>query len=128
MLHLNRERVGVKGTSGTSRGTREDRRARAMKTGVATVPCALGMIVPSASRVHGAAAAGPPEDDAAAGDAWYSDLVVLPDMSIGLLYETNATGWQSIWFARFTLEWLTDGKDKIVPKARTEPESPDGVK
>jgi len=37
-------------------------------------------------------------------DASYSDMAVLPDMSIGLLYETNATGWQSIWFARFTLD------------------------
>jgi len=37
-------------------------------------------------------------------------------MSVGLLYETNATGWRSIWFARFTLEWLTDGKDRIEAK------------
>ena len=51
------------------------------------------------------------------GSAGYSDLVVLPDMSIGCLYETNDGGWHSIRFARFTLEWLTDGRDKIVPKA-----------
>jgi len=49
-------------------------------------------------------------------DASYTGLVVLPDQSIGLLYETNSTGWQSIWFARFTLEWLTDGKDRVASR------------
>ncbi|MBL8796898.1 MAG: exo-alpha-sialidase [Planctomycetia bacterium] len=48
-------------------------------------------------------------------DVSYTGLVVLPDQSIGMLYATNSTGWQSIWFARFTLEWLTDGKDRVVP-------------
>jgi len=47
------------------------------------------------------------------GRASYSDLVVLPDMSIGCLYETSDGGWQSIRFARFTLEWLTEGRDKL---------------
>jgi sialidase-1 len=51
-------------------------------------------------------------------DASYSDMALLPDMSIGLLYETNATGWQSIWFARFTLEWLTDGRDRMTPETQ----------
>jgi sialidase-1 len=42
----------------------------------------------------------------------YSDLAVLPDNSIGLLYE-NGTGHyhDKITFARFNLEWLTQGKD-----------------
>jgi sialidase-1 len=47
------------------------------------------------------------------GNASFSDLVVLPDTSIGCLYETNDGGWQQIRFARFTLEWLTGGKDKL---------------
>jgi len=46
-------------------------------------------------------------------DASYGDMTVLPDMSSGLLYETNATGWHLIWFARFTLDWLTEGKDRL---------------
>ena len=50
------------------------------------------------------------------GSACYSDLVFFPDFSIGCLYETNDGAWQSIRFARFTLEWLTDGKDKVVVK------------
>jgi sialidase-1 len=39
----------------------------------------------------------------------YSCLTVLKDMSIGCLYETGGR----IRFARFTLEWLTDGRDRI---------------
>lgn len=40
----------------------------------------------------------------------YSGLIRLSNGDIGLLYE--ATGHTEIRFARFTLEWLTDGKDK----------------
>ena len=47
------------------------------------------------------------------GRASYSNMVVLPDMSIGCVYETSDGGWQSIRFARFTLEWLTKDKDKL---------------
>jgi sialidase-1 len=39
------------------------------------------------------------------GSAAYSDLVVLPDRTIGCLYERDNYG--KITFARFTLEWLT---------------------
>jgi sialidase-1 len=45
------------------------------------------------------------------GSAAYSDLVVLPDKSIGCLYERDNYG--KISFARFTLEWLTEGKDRL---------------
>jgi hypothetical protein len=48
----------------------------------------------------------------AQGKTGFSDLVVLPDMSIGCLYEAHRPGPQSI---RFALEWLTDGKDKVKP-------------
>lgn len=57
----------------------------------------------------------------------YSHLAVLPDMSIGCSYDggpkgavglsedekKKAKGGWSCCFARFTLEWLTDGKDKV---------------
>ena len=49
-----------------------------------------------------------------AGPSAYSCLVVLPDMTIGCLYEggqTHRREW--IRLARFSLEWLTDGADKL---------------
>ena len=53
------------------------------------------------------------------GSAAYSCLVVLPDPSaplragptLGCLFERD--GYSKITFARFTLDWLTDGKDKL---------------
>ena len=42
--------------------------------------------------------------------AAYSDLVVLPDGGIGCLYERDK--YRKITFARFTLDWLTDGKEQ----------------
>jgi len=41
----------------------------------------------------------------------YSCLTVLSDGTIGLLYEADS--YRKITFARFSLEWLTDGKDKL---------------
>ncbi len=41
----------------------------------------------------------------------YSCLAVLPDGDIGCLYEGGKTRYGEIVFARFSLEWLTDGKD-----------------
>jgi sialidase-1 len=41
----------------------------------------------------------------------YSCLVALPDGTIGCLYE--ADGMRRIAFARFTLDWLTEGRDKL---------------
>jgi sialidase-1 len=49
-----------------------------------------------------------------AGPSSYSGLVVLPDMSIGCLYEggeKHRREWLRL--ARFNLEWLTDGKDSV---------------
>jgi sialidase-1 len=47
--------------------------------------------------------------------ASYSDLVVLDDRTIGYVYERGPKGsthyWDEIQFARFNLEWLTDGRD-----------------
>jgi len=45
-----------------------------------------------------------------AGSAAYSDLVVLPDGSIGCLYERD--DYRKIMFSRFTLGWLTDGEGR----------------
>ena len=52
------------------------------------------------------------------GSAGYSNLMVFPDLSIGCIYESFAPVKNDIRFARFTLEWLTDGKDRIVPKEK----------
>lgn len=50
----------------------------------------------------------------AEGPAAYSSLVALPDRSIGVLFEQGARNpYEQITFARFTLEWLTDGNDRI---------------
>ena len=48
-----------------------------------------------------------------AGPAAYSSLVVLPDRSIGVLFERGERSpYERITFARFTLEWLTSGSDR----------------
>ena len=46
------------------------------------------------------------------GPAAYSCLTELPDRTVGCLYESGAKRpYGKITFARFNLEWLTDGKD-----------------
>ncbi len=51
------------------------------------------------------------------GRAAYSSLAVLPDGSVGLLYEHGPQhDTDQITFVRFTLEWLTDGMDKGLKK------------
>lgn len=47
------------------------------------------------------------------GPAAYSCLTVLPDQTIGCLYERgDKSAYEKITFARCTLDWLTDGKEK----------------
>lgn len=46
-----------------------------------------------------------------AGSFGYSVLTALPDGTIGCLFETDAE--KRIVFARFTLHWLTDGRDAL---------------
>jgi sialidase-1 len=49
------------------------------------------------------------------GPAAYSSLVALPDSSIGVLFERgDRTPYERITFARFPLEWLTHGSDRIA--------------
>ena len=49
--------------------------------------------------------------------ASYSDIVVLDDQTIGYVYERGEKGtlhyWDELHFARFNLEWLTDGRDSL---------------
>ena len=48
------------------------------------------------------------------GRSAYSGLCALPDHSIGNLYERGSQSpYEKITFARFTLEWLTHGKDSL---------------
>ena len=49
-----------------------------------------------------------------AGPSAYSDLVVLPDGTIGCLYERGQKhAYEKITFGRLTLSWLTEGKDRL---------------
>ena len=45
------------------------------------------------------------------GNVGGSDLVVLSDGTIGLLSSHGGSGWEQTTFARFTLDWLTDGEN-----------------
>ncbi len=59
------------------------------------------------------------------GSAAYSSLTVLDDNTIGLLYE--AKDYKEIRFARFSLDWLTDGADTLqlpisVKEVKYEPD------
>ena len=54
-----------------------------------------------------------------AGPSAYSDLVVLPDGTIGCLYECGRKhAYEKITFARLTLPWLTEGKDRLDEKRK----------
>ena len=52
------------------------------------------------------------------GEAAYSNLVVLSDGRIGNLFEKD--GYRTISLASFTLDWLTDGRDR-VPATNDKP-------
>ena len=47
------------------------------------------------------------------GNAAYSDITVTSDGKIHCLYEESNSNKQSITLASFSLEWLTDGKEKL---------------
>lgn len=47
------------------------------------------------------------------GPSAYSALAVLPDMTIGCLYERGEKSpYETVTFARLSLEWITDGLDR----------------
>jgi len=51
------------------------------------------------------------------GPSAYSCLTVLPDLSIGCLYERGERhAYEKITFARFSLDWLTNGADRVNVK------------
>jgi sialidase-1 len=43
------------------------------------------------------------------GPGGYSSMTVLPDGSVGLVYETGT--FSTISFVRFKLDWITDGRE-----------------
>jgi sialidase-1 len=47
------------------------------------------------------------------GDGQYSSLARLPDGTIGCLYDAWVDGNYRLFYTRFTLDWLTDGRDKL---------------
>jgi len=49
------------------------------------------------------------------GPAAYSSLTVMSDGSIGCLYENGEYEQYQIYFARFSLDWLSDRKDSFTP-------------
>lgn len=52
-----------------------------------------------------------------AGPAAYSCLTILSDQTVACLYERGEkSAYEKISFARFNVEWLTDGKDAIAAK------------
>lgn len=52
-----------------------------------------------------------------AGPSAYSCMTILADLTAACLYERGDRGtYEKITFARFNLEWLTDGKDTIATK------------
>ena len=49
------------------------------------------------------------------GPAAYSELAVASDMTICCLYEGGKSGpYETLTFARFNIEWLTDGADHLA--------------
>lgn len=50
------------------------------------------------------------------GASAYSSLTVLPDGTIGIYYENGESSTYQMYFARFSLNWLSNGSDTFVPK------------
>jgi len=48
------------------------------------------------------------------GPSAYSDLCIGPDMTVCCFYERGNEGcYEKMTLARFNLEWLTDGRDRL---------------
>jgi sialidase-1 len=50
-----------------------------------------------------------------AGDSQYACLALLPDRSIGCLHESWVDGNYRLFFLRFRMDWLANGKDTLEP-------------
>jgi hypothetical protein len=48
------------------------------------------------------------------GASAYSSLTILPDGTIGIYYENGENSTYQMYFVRFSLNWLTDGKDTFI--------------
>lgn len=46
----------------------------------------------------------------------YSSITILPDGTIGVYLEEDESVPYTMYFLNFSLGWLTDGKDKFIPK------------
>lgn len=53
------------------------------------------------------------------GPAAYSAMTILEDGTIGLFYENGEYETYQMYFARFSLDWLTDGNDSWLPPVST---------
>lgn len=53
------------------------------------------------------------------GESAYSSLTVLPDGTIGAYFETGSDA-MSLYYANFSLKWLTDGADQYHPAGTIE--------
>ena len=51
------------------------------------------------------------------GASAYSSLTVLPDGTLGIYYENGESSTYQMYFARFSLNWLTNGADTFVPNS-----------
>ncbi|TDE30622.1 T9SS type A sorting domain-containing protein [Flavobacterium ranwuense] len=49
------------------------------------------------------------------GASAYSSLTVLPDGTLGIYYENGESSTYQMYFARFSLNWLSNGTDTFVP-------------
>ena len=49
------------------------------------------------------------------GTSVYSSITILPDGTIGVYLEQDESVPYKMYYLNFSLEWLTDGKDKYVP-------------
>ncbi|MDF1865082.1 MAG: exo-alpha-sialidase [Saprospiraceae bacterium] len=56
------------------------------------------------------------------GRAGYSSLTILEDGTIGLFYENGEYETYQLHFARFSLDWLTDGTDSYTPASAVNEE------
>lgn len=55
-----------------------------------------------------------------AGASAYSSLTILPDGTIGIYYENGENSTYQMYFVRFSLDWLSSGKDTFVPNKKSK--------